>query len=41
MKGELSIVEQSQELEPQEKSMGIAFQEFLESKGVDVAEFDK
>ena len=40
MIGELSI-EQSQELVPQEKSMGIAFQEFLESKGIDIAEFDK
>lgn len=40
MKGELSI-EQSQELVPQEKSMGIAFQEFLESKNIDLAEFDK
>jgi|TARA_B110000263_G_C15293676_1_gene504549 hypothetical protein len=41
MKAELSVVEQSQDLlEVQEKSMGIHFQEFLESKGVDIAEFD-
>ena len=39
MKAELSI-EQSQELVPQEKSMGIHFQEFLESKNIDLAEFD-
>ena len=39
MKAELSL-EQSQELVPQEKSMGIRFQEFLESKSIDLAEFD-
>lgn len=39
MKAELSL-EQSQELVPQEKSMGIRFQEFLESKNIDLAEFD-
>tara|TARA_R110000851_G_scaffold269579_1_gene422225 strand:- start:8 stop:274 length:267 start_codon:yes stop_codon:yes gene_type:complete len=39
MEAKLSL-EQISVLEPKEKSMGIYFQDFLESKNIDLAEFD-